>query len=78
MATAKDIRRRIRTVKNIEKITSAMKMVAAGSSEEGPGRAEAARPYAVKMREIMNNLPEAPERSSIRCWSPGPRSTPRS
>ena len=56
MATAKDIRRRIRTVKNIEKITSAMKMVAAARLKKAQSLAEAARPYADKMREIMTNL----------------------
>lgn len=56
MATAKDIRRRIRTVKNIEKITNAMKMVAAARLKKAQGRAEAARPYAEKIHEIMGNL----------------------
>ncbi|MCE5198455.1 F0F1 ATP synthase subunit gamma, partial [bacterium] len=49
MASARDIRRRIRTVKNIEKITSAMKMVAAARLRKAQERAEAARPYAEKM-----------------------------
>ncbi|MHB9038300.1 MAG: ATP synthase F1 subunit gamma [Armatimonadota bacterium] len=56
MASARDIRRRIRTVKNIEKITSAMKMVAAARLRKAQERAEAARPYAEKMHEVMGNL----------------------
>ncbi len=56
MASTKDIRRRIRVVKNIEKITSAMKMVAAARLRKAQERAEAARPYAEKMREVMGNL----------------------
>lgn len=56
MATAKDIRRRIRTVKNIEKITNAMKMVAAARLKKAQARAEAARPYAEKMRGVLGNL----------------------
>ena len=56
MATAKDIRRRIRTVKNIEKITNAMKMVAAARLKKAQSRAEAARPYAEKMRAVLGNL----------------------
>ena len=59
MATAKDIRRRIRTVKNIEKITGAMKMVAAARLKKAQTRAEAARPYALKMREVMGNLAQS-------------------
>jgi len=56
MATARDIRRRIRTVKNIEKITAAMKMVAAARLKKAQSRAESARPYAEKMRQMMENL----------------------
>lgn len=56
MASAKDIRRRIRTVKNIEKLTNAMKMVAAARLRKAQERAEAARPYAEKMAEVMANL----------------------
>ncbi|MDH7600764.1 MAG: ATP synthase F1 subunit gamma [Armatimonadota bacterium] len=56
MATAKEIRRRIRTVKNIQKITNAMKMVAAARLKKAQARAEAARPYAQKMKELMGRL----------------------
>ena len=56
MASAKDIRRRIRVVKSIEKITNAMKMVAAARLRKAQERAESARPYAEKMREVMGNL----------------------
>lgn len=56
MANTKDIRRRIKTVKNIEKITSAMKMVAAARLRKAQDRAEAARPYAEKMKQVMGNL----------------------
>jgi F-type H+-transporting ATPase subunit gamma len=56
MASVRDIRRRIRAVKNIEKITNAMKMVAAARLKKAQNRAEAARPYAQKMREVMANL----------------------
>lgn len=56
MASARDIRRRIRAVKNIEKITNAMKMVAAARLKKAQNRAEAARPYAQKIREVMANL----------------------
>lgn len=59
MATAKDIRRRIRTVKNIEKITNAMKMVAAARLRKAQERAERARPYAEKIRQVMANLAAA-------------------
>ncbi len=56
MASTKDIRRRIHVVKNIEKITSAMKMVAAAKLRKAQERAESVRPYADRMREVMGNL----------------------
>lgn len=56
MATAKEIRRRIRTVKNIKKITNAMKMVAAARLKKVQAKAEAARPYAQEMSELMTRL----------------------
>jgi len=59
MPSTKDIRRRIRSVKNIEKITNAMKMVAAAKLRKAQERAEAARPYSVKMRDVMSNLAES-------------------
>lgn len=66
MATAKEIRRRIRTVKNIQKITNAMKMVAAARLKKAQARAEAARPYAQKMKELMNSL----SASTTQIWHP--------
>jgi F-type H+-transporting ATPase subunit gamma len=63
MATMREIRTRIKTVKNIEKITRAMKLVAAARLKRAQGRAEAARPYADKLQEMMRNL--APAASQI-------------
>jgi len=55
-AKARDIKRRIKSVKNIEKITAAMKMVAAARLQKAQRRAESARPYADKMRAVMASL----------------------
>lgn len=55
MASAKDIRRRIRTVKNIQKITNAMKMVAAARLRKAQDRAESARPYAAGMQRLVSH-----------------------
>jgi F-type H+-transporting ATPase subunit gamma len=49
----KAIRRRIRSVQNTEKITAAMKAVAAAKLRRAQERAQAARPYADKMREVL-------------------------
>lgn len=56
MATMREIRNRIRTVKNIEKITRAMKLVAAARLKRAQARVEAARPYAECMEQMMRRL----------------------
>lgn len=59
MATMRDIRRRIRVVKNIQQITSAMKMVSAARLRRAQERAETARPYADKMFFMLESLSRA-------------------
>jgi F-type H+-transporting ATPase subunit gamma len=61
MASMKDIRQRIKVVRNIEKITSAMKMVAAARLKKAQDRAQAARPYADKMGQVMASLSHGAE-----------------
>lgn len=56
MPSLKDIRKRIGTVKNTQKITSAMKMVAAAKLRRAQEAAEAARPYAQKMNQVIGGL----------------------
>jgi F-type H+-transporting ATPase subunit gamma len=54
-----DLRRRIRSVKNTEQITKAMKMVSAAKLRRAQERVIAARPYANLMREMMTDLAAA-------------------
>src|ERR1700693_2816966 len=56
MATLKDLRVRIRSVKSTQKITSAMKMVAASRLRRAQEQAEAARPYAQRMERMLGSL----------------------
>src|SRR5512140_1779672 len=56
MATLRDIRRRIRSVENTEQITRAMEMVSAAKLRRAQSRVTAARPYAAKLQEILENL----------------------
>ena len=56
MATLRDIQRRIRSVQSTQKITKAMKLVAASKFRRAQERILAARPYATKMREILGGL----------------------
>ena len=56
MATLRDIRRRIRSVQSTQKITRAMKLVAAAKLRRAQERILAARPYAGKMTELLGHL----------------------
>ena len=56
MASLLDMRRRIKSVKNTQQITKAMKMVAAAKLKRATDRVTAARPFAVKMSEVLSQL----------------------
>jgi len=56
MANLLDIRRRIKSVKNTQQITKAMKMVSAAKLKRAQERAVAARPFATKMAEVLGGL----------------------
>jgi F-type H+-transporting ATPase subunit gamma len=56
MPSLKALRNRISSVTSIRKITKAMQMVAAASLRRAQEAAEAARPYAEKMRAVISNL----------------------
>ena len=56
MASLQSVRRKIGSVKKTQKITKAMKMVAAAKLKRMQNRILAARPYALKMRETIRNL----------------------
>jgi F-type H+-transporting ATPase subunit gamma len=50
------MRRRIKSVKNTQQLTKAMKMVSAAKLKRAQDRVTAARPYAVKMGEVLSGL----------------------
>jgi F-type H+-transporting ATPase subunit gamma len=56
MPSLKDLRVRIRSVRSTQKITSAMKMVAASRLRRAQEQAEAARPYATRMERMLGSL----------------------
>lgn len=56
MATLKAIRRRVSSVRNIQQITKAMKMVSAARLRRAQEAAFAARPYAEKLESVLQNL----------------------
>jgi F-type H+-transporting ATPase subunit gamma len=56
MATLKELRNRIRSVRSTQKITSAMKMVAASRLKRAQEQAEAARPYGSRMERMLASL----------------------
>jgi F-type H+-transporting ATPase subunit gamma len=68
MASLKDLRNRIASVKATQKITKAMQMVAAAKLRRAQAAAEAARPYADRMNRVLGNIaasidpsPESPK-----------------
>jgi F-type H+-transporting ATPase subunit gamma len=58
MATLRDIQRRIKSVQSTQKITKAMKLVAAAKFRRAQERILEARPYAKKMNELVGSLVE--------------------
>lgn len=56
MSSLKDIKNRIKSVRNIEQITKAMKMVAAARIRKAEDQLKAARPYAEKLKEVVFDL----------------------
>ena len=56
MAGAKEIRTKISSIKNTQKITKAMEMVAASKMRKAQDRMGASRPYAEKMRQVISHL----------------------
>ena len=61
MATLKEIRTRIASIKNTKKITYAMKLVAAARLKKAQEMILAARPYANRMHEVISSLVERAE-----------------
>ncbi|MBI3599978.1 MAG: ATP synthase F1 subunit gamma [Nitrospinae bacterium] len=56
MASLRDIKRRIKSVKNTQQITRAMKLVSAAKMKRAQEAILAARPYAMKMMDVMSSL----------------------
>jgi F-type H+-transporting ATPase subunit gamma len=65
MASLIEIRRRIRSVKNTQQITKAMKMVSAAKLRRTQDRVIAARPYAAMLDHIVRNLTRAAAGSDV-------------
>ncbi len=59
MAGAKEIRGKIKSIKNTQKITKAMEMVAASKMRKAQERMRASRPYAEKIQTVLSHLAQA-------------------
>lgn len=59
MAGVRDIRRRIRSVANLQQITKAMKMVAAAKLRRAQEKVVASRPYAKQVQDVLSRLVQA-------------------
>lgn len=66
MATIRDLRIKIKSIKNIQQITKAMKMVAVARLKRAQTRLESTRPYARKIAEVTLDL------ASLTPWSDNP------
>ena len=56
MPSLDDLKKRIKSVKSTQKITKAMKMVAAAKLKKAQENAEKGRPYSEKLQNIILNL----------------------
>src|SRR5690625_7829162 len=59
MAGAKEIRTKISSIQNTQKITSAMEMVAASKMRKAQERMEVGKPYAQRMRAVVGHIANA-------------------
>ena len=59
MAVGKEIKTQIGSIKNTQKITSAMEMVAASKMRKAQGRMERSRPYAERIRQVVGHIANA-------------------
>ncbi|MDX1653753.1 MAG: F0F1 ATP synthase subunit gamma [Candidatus Competibacteraceae bacterium] len=59
MAGAKEIRNKIRSIRNTQKITRAMEMVAASKMRKAQERMKSSRPYSEKIRRVVSHLSHA-------------------
>jgi len=59
MAGAKEIRTKIASIKNTQKITRAMQMVAASKMRKAQDRMQATRPYAEKIRNVVAHIAQS-------------------
>ncbi|MEN8265098.1 MAG: ATP synthase F1 subunit gamma [Nitrospirota bacterium] len=75
MATLRDIQKRIKAVENTQKITKAMKMVAAAKLRKVQTRMLDLRPYAVKMHDVLLSLARGADRESHPLLAFRPRKT---
>jgi len=75
MATLRDIKKRIKAVENTQKITKAMKMVAAAKLRKVQTRMLDLRPYADKMHDVLMSLAKGADRESHPLLAFRPRKT---
>jgi len=59
MAVGKEVRTKIKSIQNTQKITRAMEMVAASKMRKAQQRMQASRPYAQKIRAVIGHLSQA-------------------
>ena len=56
MASLKDLRNKIKSIKSIQQVTNAMKMVAAAKLRKSQENMEKARPYEYRLKKLIHNV----------------------
>lgn len=71
MANTRDIKRRINSVKNIQQITKAMEMVAAAKLRRAQASVVSARPYTVKLAQVISRIVRSGADAENKLLEPG-------
>ena len=65
MANAREVKQRIKSVKNISQVTRALQAVSASKVRKAIDQLEDTRPYSVKAWQVLQHIAEQPDRGSL-------------
>ena len=65
MANAREVKQRIKSVKNVSQVTHALQAVSASKVRKAIDQLEDTRPYSVKAWQVLQHIAEQPDRSTL-------------
>ncbi len=65
MANAREVKQRIKSVKNISQVTRALQAVSASKVRKAIDQLDDTRPYSVKAWQVLQHIAEQPDRSTL-------------